>query len=223
MTTFQIATFGPFRQDSILTGLRKHPSQKLALICYEQDKTKAKFFTKKIRLIDRNIEIIIRLTRKQNVIENVFENISKVVRPDIKNFQQILINVSSGNKLLSYAVLCAACVIGIKTFIINSKYSSTPVIIPVLKLPYHKIITETDVRILNSIESAGGEVYGLDQLQRISGLVKPLLSYHICARNNTKGLIDLGLVTTEHKQKSSIVIFKITAIGKLFVTNDTSS
>jgi hypothetical protein len=47
------------------------------------------------------------------------------------------------------------------------------------------------------------------------------LSYHINGRNNTKGLIDLGLVWVENKkcENGTIVIVRLTAIGKLFVTN----
>jgi len=63
----------------------------------------------------------------------------------------------------------------------------------------------------------GGVVYGL---QQISGLMKSLLSYHLHGRGNTKGLIDLGLVGVESKrnENSCIVIVRLTAIGKLFVT-----
>jgi hypothetical protein len=48
----QIATFGAFQEANILTGLRRFPSQKLALICYDHDKTKAKLFSKRIVQID---------------------------------------------------------------------------------------------------------------------------------------------------------------------------
>jgi hypothetical protein len=221
--TLQIATFGAFREANILTGLRRFPSQKLALICYDHDKTKAKLLSKRIRQIDKNIEVGICLTARENIIGEVFENINNIViECEIRKFLRILVNVSSGDKLLSYAVFSATCIKGIQTFIINSNYISNPVIIPVLKFPYSKIITKTNLRILNSIASAGGVVYGLDQLQQIFGLIKPLLSYHIHGRNNTKGLIDLGLVRVENKKNknSSIVVVKFTAVGKLFVTKD---
>jgi hypothetical protein len=217
--TFQIATFGTFREADILIGLRRSPSHKLVLMCYDHDKNKAKFFSKRIRRIDRNIEVTICMVTRQNIIENVFENINTVVGCAVRKFQRILINVSSGDKLLSYAVFCAASMKGIETFIINSKYTSNPVFIPVLKFPYCKIITKTNLRILNSIASTGGVVYGLNRLQQISGLTKPLLSYHIHGRNDTKGLIDLGLVTVEAKKNNSIIIVKLTTIGKLFVMN----
>jgi hypothetical protein len=134
--TLQIATFGGFREANILTGLRRFPSQKLALICYDHDKTKAKRLSKRIREIDKNIEVSICLTARENIIGEVFENINNIViECEIRKFQRILVNVSSGDKLLSYAVFSATCIKGIQTFIINSNYISNPVIIPVLKFP----------------------------------------------------------------------------------------
>ncbi|MGH9979258.1 MAG: hypothetical protein ACRD8Z_26010, partial [Nitrososphaeraceae archaeon] len=136
-------------------------------------------------------------------------------------FQRILVNVSSGDESLSYAVLCAAYIKGIETFMVNSNFSNSLDVIPIPKSYYNKIITKTNLRILNSIARAGGVVYGLDQLQRLSGLIKPLLSYHINGRDNTKGLIDLGLVWVENKkyENGTIVIVRLTAIGNLFITN----
>lgn len=217
--TFQIATFGTFHTNNILTGLKMYPSQKLVLICYDHDNTNAKRFLKVIRSIDKNIEVIVYLISRQNIMENIFGHFGRVVGSEINRFQRILVNVSSGDKSLSYAVLSAAYIKGIETFMINSNFSNSLVVMPTPKSYYDKIITKTNLRILNSIARVGGVIYGLDQLQQISGLIKPLLSYHINGRDNTKGLIDLGLVWVENKkyENGTIVIVGLTAIGKLFV------
>jgi hypothetical protein len=85
------------------------------------------------------------------------------------------------------------------------------------KFYYDRIITKTNLRILNSIARAGGVIYGLDQLQQKCGLIKTLLSYHMHGRDNTKGLIDLGLVKIESKryENGTIAIVRLTAVGKL--------
>jgi hypothetical protein len=219
---FQIATFGTFRTDNILAGLKIYPSYKLVLICYDHDNTDAKRFVKVIRSIDKKIEIIICLISKQNIIENVFGHFGRVIgsQSEMRRFQRILVNVSSGDKPLSYAVLCASYIRGLDTFMINSNFSNSLAVIPTPKFYYDRIITKTNLRILNSVARAGGVVYGLDQLQRLSGLIKPLLSYHINGRNNTKGLIDLGLVWLETKkyENGTVAIVRLTAIGKLFIT-----
>jgi hypothetical protein len=62
---------------------------------------------------------------------------------------------------------------------VNPNYSTSIAVIPTPKFYYDKVITKTNLRILNSIARAGGVVYGLDQLQQKSGLIKPLLSYHM--------------------------------------------
>src|ERR671918_2564770 len=105
-----------------------------------------------------------------------------------------------------------------KIFIINSNFSSSLTVIPTPNLYYAKIITKTNLRILNSIARAGGIVYGLDRLQQLSGLIKPLLNYHIIGRDQR--LIDLGLVRVESKkyENGTIAIVRLTAVGKLFVT-----
>ena len=218
---FQIATYGTFRDDQVLIGLRIFPTHKLALICYDHDNTKAKLFSERLKSSDKNIEVSSYFITKPNTLESVFEYIGRILTIEKNRFQRILVNVSSGDKSLSYAVLCAAYIKGIEIFMINSNFSNSEAIIPVLKTCYNKVITKTNLRILNSIARAGGVVYGLDQLQRLSGLIKPLLSYHINGRGNTKGLIDLGLVWVENKkyENGTIAIVRLTAIGKLFVTN----
>jgi hypothetical protein len=220
---FQVATFGQFHADNILTGLRIYPSQKVALICYDHDNNNARRFIKVVRSFDEKIEVIVYIISRQNIIENVFEYFGRVVgsRSEISRFQRILVNLSSGDKSLSYAVLSAAYIKGIETFMLNSNFSNSLAVIPTPKSYYDKVMTKTNLRILNSIARAGDVVYGLDQLQRLSGLIKSLLSYHINGRNNTKGLVDLGLVRVENKRYENgiIAIVRLTAIGKLFVTS----
>jgi len=157
------------------------------------------------------------LVNQQNIIETAFNCIGRVIGSEINRFQRVFVNVSSGDKSLSYAVMCAAYIKGIDAFIINSNCSNEVAVIPIPKSYYSRMITKSNLGILNSIASAGGEVYGLQQLQNLSGLTKPLLSYHLHGRGNTKGLIDLGLVGVESKrdENSYIVIIRLTAIGKL--------
>lgn len=220
---FQIATFGAFCADAILIGLKIFPPERLVLICYDHDVTNANRFLKAISSVDEKIEVVICLISGQNVIESVFGHIGRAVgsQSHTKRFQRILINVSAGDKSLSYAVLSAAYIKGIETLVINPNISKSLTIRPMPESYYNKIITKADLRILNSVARAGGVVYGLDELQRSSGLIKPLLSYHINGRENTKGLIDLGLIWVENKriENGTISVVRLTAMGKLFTTD----
>jgi hypothetical protein len=129
---FQIATFGTFCANSILTRLKIYPSHKLVLICCDYDNTNAKQFTKMISSVDKNIGIIICMISRQNIIESVFGHFSRIVRSrsEISRFQRILLNVSSGDKFLTYAVL-SAYIKGIETFMINSNFSDSPAVLPI--------------------------------------------------------------------------------------------
>ena len=47
--TLQIATFGPDDYETIVSGIKSFPVHKLAIICYDYDKSKAEDFAKKIK------------------------------------------------------------------------------------------------------------------------------------------------------------------------------
>lgn len=102
---FQIATYGTFRDDQVLIGLRIFPTHKLALICYDHDNTKAKLFSERLKSSDKNIEVSSYFITKPNTLESVFEYIGRILTIEKNRFQRILVNVSSGDKSLSYAVL----------------------------------------------------------------------------------------------------------------------
>ena len=93
-----------------------------------------------------------------------------------------------------------------------------PLMMPVLKLSYNEIISEAKKRILIAIENAGGTVESLDQLEKVSGFGKPLLSYHVQGSKDAKGLVELGLVDIEKGERNKIST-KITTLGKLLISS----
>lgn len=50
----------------------------------------------------------------------------------------------------------------------------------------NEIISDAKKKILIAIDSAGGSVESLDQLEKISGFGKPLLSYHVHGSKDAK-------------------------------------
>jgi molybdenum-dependent DNA-binding transcriptional regulator ModE len=97
---------------------------------------------------------------------------------------------------------------------------TVPLLMPVLKLSYNEIISEAKIKILKSINTAGGAIESLDQLEQISGYRKPLLSYHVQGAKDSKGLADLGLVEVEKGDRGKISA-KLTTLGKLLVSSNT--
>ena len=218
LTTIQIATFGSDGQDGIALGIRSFPIHKLVLICFSSDKSRAEEFSRKIRSV-LGLPVTITLVTKENVIRDTMERVNEILNLNAKEFQQILMNVSSGDKLIGCAALSAAFINGIKAFGMDAT-GTIPLLMPVLKLSYNEIISESKIKILKAIDSVGGIIESLDHLEQISGYGKPLLSYHVQGAKDSKGLADLGLVEVEKGERGKISA-KLTTLGKLLVTSNT--
>lgn len=216
--TLQIATFGSDGQDGIALGIRSFSVHKLALICFNSDKNRAEDFAKKVKSV-LGIPITITIVTKENVVRDTMESVNDILNLHAKEFDQVLLNVSSGDKLIGCAALSAAFINGIQAFGMDDTHT-VPLLMPVLKLSYNEIISEAKIKILKSINTAGGIVESLDQLEQISGYGKPLLSYHVQGAKDSKGLADLGLVEVEKGDRGKISA-KLTTLGKLLVSSNT--
>ncbi len=216
--TLQIATFGSDGQDGIALGIRSFSVHKLALICFNSDKNRAEDFAKKIKSV-LGIPITITIVTKENVVRDTMETVNDILNLHAKEFDQVLLNVSSGDKLIGCAALSAAFINGIQAFGMDDT-RTVPLLMPVLKLSYNEIISEAKIKILKSINTAGGIVESLDRLEQISGYGKPLLSYHVQGAKDSKGLADLGLVEVEKGDRGKISA-KLTTLGKLLVSSNT--
>jgi hypothetical protein len=214
MKTLQIATFGSDGQDGIALGIRSFSVHKLALICFSSDRNKAEDFTRKIKSV-LGVPTTITVVTKENVVRDTMESVNEILNLHAKDFEQVLLNVSSGDKLIGCAALSAAFINGIQAFGMDDTHT-VPLLMPVLKLSYNEIISEAKIKILKSINTAGGAIESLDQLEQISGYGKPLLSYHVQGAKDSKGLADLGLVEVEKGDRGKISA-KLTTLGKLLV------
>lgn len=216
LKTIQIATFGSEGQEGIASGIRNFPVHKLALVCYSEDKQKAEEFARKIFGV-LGIRATVNIVTRENVIRDTMERVSEILGREGKDYQQVLMNVSCGNKLIGCAALSAAFVNGIKTFGMDE--SGMPLLMPVLKLSYNEIISEAKLKILKAINAQGGAVVSFEQLEQASGYGKPLLSYHVMGSKEAKGLAELGLLEVEKGERGRVSA-KLTTLGKLLVVND---
>jgi hypothetical protein len=69
LSTLQISTFGSEGQEGVALGIRSFSIQKLALICFDNDKNKAEEFSRKIKSVF-GLPITINLVTKENVIRD---------------------------------------------------------------------------------------------------------------------------------------------------------
>jgi len=213
--TLQIATFGPDDYEAIVSGIKSFPVHKLAIICYDYDKSKAEDFAKKIKSV-LALPVNLYLVNEENVVRDTLERVNEILMHS-KEFHQVLVNVSSGEKLLGCAALSSSFVNGIKAFGMDHN-NAYPILMPVLKLSYNEIVSDAKIKILKVIEEAGGSLDSLEQLEQVSGLGKPLLSYHVQGAKDSKGLASLGLLDVERKERGKISV-SITSLGKLLVNN----
>lgn len=139
LTTLQIATFGSEGQDGIALGIRSFPVHKLVLICFGSDKNKAEEFSKRIKRV-LGLSVNINLVTKENVIRDTMERVNEILNLNAKEFQQVLLNISCGDKLLGCAGLSAAFINGIKAFGMDTT-GTLPLLMPVLKLSYSAKLT----------------------------------------------------------------------------------
>jgi hypothetical protein len=190
----------------------------LAFICFDSDKSKAEEFARKIKNV-LGLPITIHLVTKENVIRDTMERVNEILNIEGRNFQQVLMNVSSGDKLIGCAALSAAFINGIKAFGMDST-KSVPLLMPVLKLSYNEIISTAKIKILKTIDGMGGTINSLEELEQASGLGKPLLSYHVQGGKDSKGLANLGLVEVERGDRGKMII-NLTTLGKLLVSSNT--
>jgi hypothetical protein len=199
-------------------GIRSFSVHKLALICFSSDKNRADDFAKKIISV-LGVPTTITIVTKENVVRDTMESVNEILNLHANEFEQVLLNVSSGDKLIGCAALSAAFINGIQAFGMDDTHT-VPLLMPVLKLSYNEIISEAKIKILKSINTAGGVIESLDQLEQISGYGKPLLSYHVQGAKDSKGLADLGLVEVEKGGRGKISA-RLTTLGKLLVSSNT--
>ncbi len=207
--TLQIATLGP-DVDPVLVGIRTLPTHKLYLIHLESDKPVAEKLIHDLASVLK-VEVDSLPVPNNDVLTRVLEGVAGILQREKGNFDDVLFNVSSGDKLLGCAALSAAFVNGLKAFaVVNGE----PMLLPVLKFSYDRIISQTKLDILKSLQKTGGEVDSLESLKELTGYGKPLLSYHIQGAEDSQGLVELGLVEVRKGQRGKSII-KATTLGKL--------
>jgi len=89
-----------------------------------------------------------------------------------------------------------------------------PLLLPVLKFSYDRLISDTKLNILKAIQKNGGQVESLEVLMELTGYGKPLLSYHIQGAEDSQGLADLGLVDVSRGDRGRSII-QATTLGRL--------
>jgi len=210
--TLQIATIG---EDSsgVLSGVRNAPANKLVLICYEREKEAARRLSISISdTLKTEVEVYDTI-RPEQCYKDIMQVFSQIVEKNKPNFDDFILNVSSGDKMICIAAAVTSFILGFKAFFCKGDEC---VMLPPMKLSYTEMVSEVKLNIIRALDKAGGEVDSLDELSKLTNYGKPLLSYHIHGSEDARGLIDLGLAeATRHSRGKTKVT--ITTLGKMLL------
>lgn len=210
--TLQIATVG---EDSsgVLSGVRNAPANKLVLICYDREKEAARRLSKSITdTLKTEVEIHDNI-RPQQSYKDIMQVFSEIVEKNKEQYDDFLLNVSSGDKMICIAAAVTSFILGFKAFFCKGDEC---VMLPPMKLSYTEMVSEVKLNILRALDKVGGEVDSLDELSKLTNYGKPLLSYHIHGSEDARGLIDLGLAqATRHARGKTKVT--LTTLGKMLL------
>jgi hypothetical protein len=210
--TLQIATVGE-DSEGVLSGVRNAPANKLALICYERDKELVRRLANRIsETLKADVEVYDTI-RPEHSYKDIMQAFSDIVGKNREQYDDFLLNVSSGDKMICIAAAVTSFILGFKAFFCKGDEC---VMLPPMKLSYTELVSEVKMNILRALDKAGGEVESLDELSKLTNYGKPLLSYHIHGSEDARGLIDLGLAqATRHSRGKTKVT--LTTLGKMLL------
>lgn len=215
--TLQIAIYSDGQSyKGIRDGIRLLPLDKLVILHEEvRDKNTGlvdipfKEFLKQIAnaLMTQVEEVVV----KSGELNVVLEAVKSVYRDNCREYDDFLINVTEGGKLVSCTAISSAFIFGIRAFWVDPKGVH---MLPILKLGYQRILSGTKLSILGALARRRGKVESLEQLSEMTGLEKSLISRHMNGTDNSQGLVDLGLVSVNRGPRGRIEM-EITALGKI--------
>ncbi len=204
----QIATLGD-EEDPIYVGIREYPVSKLVLLHEPEDRFRAADMGRKLE----DLRIPVERVEMANPARDMYEIVANIVQRQREKYDDILINVSSGRKLVTCSAISAAFVNGLKAFHVEE---DTPMMLPVLKFSYSEVISPSKIRVLRGLADLGGEVESLNEFSQATGLEKSLLSYHLRGGRDSKGLEELGLVEIDRATQGRLLI-RLTEMGRLLL------
>jgi hypothetical protein len=199
--------------NGVLAGVRNAPANKLVLICYDHNKEIAKRLAASItETLKTEVEVYDNV-RVEHSYKDIMQVFSQIVEKNKDQYDDFLLNVSSGDKMICIAAAVTSFILGFKAFFCKGDEC---VMLPPMKLSYTELVSEVKISILRALDKAGGEVESLDELSKLTNYGKPLLSYHIHGSEDARGLVDLGLAeATRHSRGRTRV--RLTTLGKMFL------
>lgn len=192
--------------DALYVGLREFPTRKIILVYSQEKSTEVENVKKELEKFKIPVETI---KIKGNVMEDMFQIFGRIKK--VEGEDSLLVNVATGDMLSSCIALSAAFVNGLKAFAVMD---DQPVLLPVLKFSYYKLISEKKMKILEILYKEDRTTF--EDLSRKLKMSLPLVSYHINGNPESQGLVQLGLVETHGGSKGRTEL-QLTMLGRLLI------
>jgi hypothetical protein len=214
--TLQIALYHA-GLDGIKAGLRMFPSSKVILL-YKPDQEKISAEDQIREYAERLVDVLgVQVELKQvksPLLEDVLDVIKEIYFSNRLLYDDVLLNLTEGDKILTCSALSSAFIFGMRAFWTDGQ---RPYIFPVIRLGYHRTLSDAKLSIILAVQKYGGSVTSLEDLVNSTGYDKAQLSRHINGAPDSKGLVELGLVEVERLDRGRLSI-RLTALGKILLT-----
>jgi hypothetical protein len=191
--------------DALFIGIRSFPTEKIILVPTSYPNPVVQNVKEILAKFKIPVEVF---PIKGNLLEGMFKAFAQIKEREKES--QILVNVATGDKMSACAALSAAFVNGWRAFSVDG---DEPIMLPVLKFSYYKILSDKKIAILSALRQ-DDRPYALEELREKVKMSLPLLSYHINGNRKSEGLQELGLVESSEKTRSKIEV-KLTQMGRL--------
>ena len=121
--TVQIATVGE-DTSGVLSGVRNAPVNKLIVISYERDKDISKRLATTITETLKTETEVYSTIRPEHCYKDIMQVFSQIVEKNQPNFDDFLLNVSSGDKMICIAAAVTSFILGFKAFFCKATSAS---------------------------------------------------------------------------------------------------
>lgn len=194
----------------IVAGAKAFPVTKLVLLYEEREARAVVDLVEKLAPLKCDVD---RRVLKGPPLTAVLSAVAAIAHDEALHFDDVMVNVTVADKLLSCSLMSAAFMHGIRAIAVQN---GEPIQLPVLKFAYREMISESKMNILRALSRAGGGVESLNDLSEMSGVEKSLLSYHIRGGRDAKGLEELNLVSIERAKQGRLMV-QLTEMGRLIL------
>lgn len=195
------------RMDNLFVGIREFPTEKIFLLTPKERREEAEKTKKDLQKFKIPVNLV---ELSGNIYEDIFKRVNQI--KNAEGDQNVLINVSTGDRNLQCAVTSAAFVNGIKAFHVDGDLA---MMLPVLKFSYYKLLTDRKMSILKILSEEKDCCSSMEQLSKRTKMSLPLISYHLNGTRKSDGLNEMGLVELE--EHAGRVGVKLSMLGRLLM------